>query len=105
MGIGPSLDIAGNQFAGHGKEDFDRPADTELADSVRSLQLRVSGLDSRTDFITLFPLRRLLIGIHLISQSQFCGDLQSEVADRVSRLAAALAMVGRANRALVQHGA
>jgi hypothetical protein len=103
MGIGPSLDIAGDQFTGHGKEDFSRPADTELADSVRSLQLRIGRLDSGTDFITFFPLRRLLIGVHLISLSQLCGDLQSEVTDRVSRLAAALAMVGRSDRALIEH--
>ena len=102
MGLSPSPHIAGNQFARHGEEDFNHPADTELPNPVRPLQLRISGLDSRTDFITLFPWSCLLIGIYLISQSQFCGNLQSEVADCVPRLTAALAMVECANRALIQ---
>ncbi len=59
MGPGPSLDVAGDQFAGHGKEDFSHPADTEFADAVRSFQFGIGRLDAGTDFITLFPLRRL----------------------------------------------
>ena len=105
MGLAPSFDITGYQFAGHGKEDFNRPADTELTDSVRSLQLGIGSLDARTNFVALFPLLRLLISIHLVSQSQLSGDFQSEIADCVPRLAAPLAMVWRSHRALVQHSA
>ena len=56
MGFGPSLNIARHQFAGYGKDDFDCSADTELPDSVRSLQLGIGGLNARTDFVTFFPL-------------------------------------------------
>ncbi len=103
MGLAPSLHIAGHQFTGHGKEDFSHSADTELADTIRSLQLGIGRLDSSSDFITRFPLRRLLIGIHLISQPQRSRDLQPEIANGVSCLAAALAMVGCTHRAFVQH--
>jgi len=59
-------------------------------------------LDWRTDFIPLFPLRRLLIGVYLISQPQFGEYFQPEVTKRIPGLAATHAMVGRAYRALVR---
>jgi len=43
------------------------------------------------------------MGIHLISESQPRSDLQTEVADRFSGLTTAIAMIGRADRTLIEH--
>lgn len=104
MGLGPSRDIAGHQFTGHGKEDFGYSANAELPDSVRPLQLRAGGLNAGTDFVAIFPRRCLLRGIHLISQPQFRGDLQPEGTGGFPCRATTFTMVGCAHRACIQHG-
>ncbi len=105
MGSCPSPDVAGDHFAGNRKTNSHRSTHTELADPVASLQLRVGRFDPRADFVSVFPLRRLLVGIHLVPQPDLGSDLQTEVADRFARLAARIAMVGGSNRAFVQHPA
>ena len=80
MGGHPSPDVAGDHFAGYRKADFYCPTHTKLADPVASLQLRVGRFDPRADFVSVFPLRRLLVGIHLVPQPDLGSDLQAEVA-------------------------
>lgn len=75
IGFGPSLDITGCKLASYGKANFDRPANTKPANTVRSFQLRIRCFDSGTNLVSFFPLTCLLIDIHLIPQPEFRGDL------------------------------
>ena len=94
MGFGPSLYIACYHFTGHRKAHFGCSAYTKFAEPIGSFQFGVGCFYSRTDFITVFPFRSLLIGIHLIPQTNPGGDLQAKITDCVARLAASTAMIG-----------
>ena len=94
MGPGPSLYVAGDNLAGHGKAHLREAADTEFAYPVCSLQLGVRRLDAGTDPVPLSPLRRLLECIHLIPQAKLLGDLQAEVPGGVTGTASFLTVIG-----------
>ena len=103
MGLGPSLYIACYHFAGNCKTNFWCSAYTKLAEPMESFQFRVGGFNPRTDFIPVFPFSSLLIGIHLIPQSKFGGDLQAKITDCVARFAASTAMIESSHWTLIEH--
>ena len=103
MGLGPSLYITCYDFTGYSKTNFCCSAYTKFAEPMGSFQFGVGCFNSRTDFITLFPFRSLLIGIHLIAQTNLGGDLQTKITGRVARVAAATAMIGSPHWAVIEH--
>jgi hypothetical protein len=68
-----------------------------------SFQFRVGCFNSRTDFVTLFPFISLLIGIHLIPQTNLGAGVQTKITHRVARFAATTAMIGCPHGALIEH--
>ena len=103
LGSGPSLYVAGDYLACHGKAYFCHPAHTKSADAVRSFQFRVRCLDPCTDLVPVLPCGCLLEGIHMIPQANLGGDLQTKIPDRITGLAASSAMVGSPHRTVIEH--
>jgi pentose-5-phosphate-3-epimerase len=70
---------------------------------MRTLQFRIRSLNPGTNLISLLPFLRLLQGIHLIPKPDFGSDLQAEIPDGVSRVAAAMTMIRSAHGTLIEH--
>jgi hypothetical protein len=70
---------------------------------MRTLQFRIRSLNPGTNLISLLPFLRLLQDIHLIPKPDFGSDLQAEIPDGVSRVAAAMTMIRSAHGTLIEH--
>src|SRR5664279_4382440 len=103
MGLGPSLYVAGDYFTCHGTAYFCCPTHTKSADSMSSFQFGVRCFDPCTDLVPVLPCSCLLKGIHMITQANLGGDLQTEIPDGITGLAASIAMVGRPHRTAIEH--
>ena len=105
MGLGPSLYVAGDYLTCHGKAYLCYPTHPESAYSVCSFQFGVRCLDPCTDLVPVLPFGCLLEGIHMIPQANLGGDLQTKIPDRITGLAAFIAMVGSPHRTAIEHRA
>jgi hypothetical protein len=104
-GLGPSLYVAGDYLTGHDKAYFYCPTHTKLADAMRSFQFGVRCFDACTDLVPIPPCSCLLQGIHVIPQADLGSDLQTEIPDGVTGLAAFSTMVGGPCRTAIEHRA
>ena len=103
MGLGPSLDVARDHLARHGKAHLRQSAHPEPADTVSPFQFGVCPFDPCPDLISVLPFGGLLEDIHMIPQTKLGGDLQTEVSGGIAGLAAFGAMVGGPNRTTIEH--
>ena len=104
-GFRPSLYVACDYLARDGEAYLCSPAYPKSSDPMSPFQLGVRCFDPCADPVAIPPLRRLLKGVHMIPQAEPRGDLQTEVPDGITDLAALSTMVGSPYRAAIEHRA
>lgn len=103
VGLSPPLDVEGDDLACYRKTYFGDPAYPEASDSMGPFQFGVRCFNAGTDRVPVLPFRGLLESIHLISQANLRGDLQTEVPGGITSLTALRTMVGRPYWTAIEH--